>query len=119
MGWEQARSVLTENNHQENKSQDNNCSDDNFQNDQVYRPMVNTKNKWIRLLLAAMALVLTPAGARVLSGAFGDLTQPHIFVMLVFSGSLTLLLGLVGLVGFVASFASKGASADKTSDDKS
>lgn len=68
--------------------------------------------------MAAAALVLTPAGVLVLRGAFGETTQPHLFVMLVFSGSLTLLLGLVGLIGFVASFASKGASADKTSDDQ-
>ena len=68
--------------------------------------------------MAASALVMTPAGVLVLRGAFGETAQPHLFVMLVFSGSLTLLLGLVGLIGFVASFASKGASADKTSDDQ-
>ena len=78
---------------------------------------LNTKNPYIRFIMGFVALVFTPAGALVLSGAFGE-TQPHLFVMLVFSGSLTLLLGLVGLIGFVASFASKGASADKTSDDQ-
>ena len=80
--------------------------------------MANTRNIWVRLILAVSALVLTPAGALVLRGAFGETSQPHLFVMLVFSGSLTLLLGLVGLIGFVASFASKGAPADKTSDDQ-
>lgn len=94
-------------------------TDNHNQNDQVYRPAVNTKNIWVRGLMAVMALVLIPAGAMVLSGAFGGLSQPHVFVMLVFSGCLTLLIGVVGLVGFVASFASKGASADKTSDDQS
>jgi hypothetical protein len=71
----------------------------------------------MRSLLAVLAAVMTPAGIMVLRGAFGEKSQPHLFVMLVFSGCLTLLLGLVGLIGFVASFASKGASADKTSDD--
>ncbi|UQZ91105.1 hypothetical protein C4J81_18535 [Deltaproteobacteria bacterium Smac51] len=78
---------------------------------------INTKHPVARIALALAAVFLTPAGIWVLRGAF-EQTQPHIFVMLVFSGSLTLLLGLVGLIGFVASFASKGASADKTSDDQ-
>ena len=72
----------------------------------------------MRLIMAAAALVLTPAGVMVLRGAFGETAQPHLFVMLVFSGCLTLLLGLVGLIGFAASFASKKVSADKTSDDQ-
>ncbi len=78
---------------------------------------MDTRNIYVRILLAGVALLFTPAGIIVLRGAFGT-DQPHYFVMLVFSGSLTLLVGLVGLIGFVASFASKGASADKTSDDQ-
>lgn len=77
---------------------------------------INTKHPAARLVLALLAVFFTPAGFWVLCGAF-ERSEPHILVMLVFSGSLTLLLGLVGLIGFVASFASKGASADKTSDD--
>ena len=79
--------------------------------------MINTRSPIVRLILASAFIVLTPVGGLVLRGAFGE-TQPHLFVMLVFSGCLTLLVGLVGLIGFVASFASKGASADKTSDDE-
>jgi len=78
---------------------------------------LNTRNFYVRCLLAGIAALFTPAGIMVLRGAFGEEGQPHLFVMLVFSGSLTLLLGLVGLIGFVASFVSKGASADKTSDE--
>lgn len=79
--------------------------------------MINTRSVYVRLVLIIAFAVLTPVGAFVLRGAFGE-TQPHLFVMLVFSGCLTLLVGLVGLIGFVASFASKGASDDKTSDEK-
>lgn len=79
--------------------------------------LLNTKNVYVRIGLAAVALLFTSAGALVLSGAFEE-SQPHLFVMLVFSGCLTLLIGLVGLIGFVASFASKGASRDETLDDK-
>ncbi|MDR1044141.1 MAG: hypothetical protein LBP33_03360 [Candidatus Adiutrix sp.] len=78
--------------------------------------MINTRNPIVRIILLAAAIFFTPAGAMVLGGAF-DVDQPHLFVMLVFSGSLTLLLGLTALIGFVASFGSKGASADKTSDE--
>lgn len=53
----------------------------------------------------------------VLRAAFAIDDQPHIFVMLVFSGSLSLLVGLAGLVGFVASFVDKGAPRGKTSDN--
>lgn len=79
--------------------------------------LLNTRNIYVRIGLAAVALFFTPAGLMVLRGAFGE-TQPHLFVMLVFSGCLTLLIGLVGLVGFVASFAAKGASRDEPSDDE-
>ncbi len=79
---------------------------------------VNAKHPLVRIILALIFLFGAPAGIGVLWGAF-ERQEPHIFVMLVFSGSLTLLLGLTGLIGFVASFASKGASADKTSDDAS
>jgi len=78
--------------------------------------MLNTKNIYVRAGLVAAAFIFTPAGAVVLRGAFG-VSQPHLFVMLVFSGSLTLLLGLAAVIGFVASFGSKGASDDKTSDE--
>ncbi|MGL4208704.1 MAG: hypothetical protein ACRCTY_04890 [Candidatus Adiutrix sp.] len=76
---------------------------------------MNLKSFLARAIMLAATLFFLPVGAFVLSGAFNE-SQPHFFVMLVFSGSLTLLLGLVGLIGFVASFTSKGASADKTSD---
>jgi hypothetical protein len=76
---------------------------------------MNTKTIPARIFMALASLVLTPVGAAVLRGAFGE-TQPHLFVMLVFSGSLTLLLGLTGLIGFAASFASDRGASDKTSD---
>ncbi|MDR2947435.1 MAG: hypothetical protein LBV79_11920 [Candidatus Adiutrix sp.] len=70
----------------------------------------------MRIILALIAAFFTPAGAWVLWGAF-ERNEPHIFVMLVFSGSLTLLLGLVGLIGFAASFSSKEAPSGKTPDE--
>jgi hypothetical protein len=76
---------------------------------------MNTKTIPARIFMALAALVLTPVGAWTLRAAFGE-SQPHLFVMLVFSGSLTLLLGLTGLVGFAASFASDRGAPDKTSD---
>lgn len=79
--------------------------------------VLNTKNIFVRIGLAAVSIIFTPAGFLVLRGAFEE-TQPHLFVMLVFSGCLTFMVGLVGLIGFVASFASKGASCDETSDDE-
>lgn len=93
-------------------------TENNNQNDREFRPIVNTKNPLVRSIMAVAALVMTPAGVLVLRGAFGETSQPHLFVMLVFSGCLTLLIGLVGLIGFVASFASKGASRDEPSDDE-
>jgi len=79
--------------------------------------LLNTKNVYVRICLVVVTLLFTPAGVLVLSGAFEE-TQPHLFVMLVFSGCLTFLVGLAGLIGFVASFVSKGASRDETSDEK-
>lgn len=64
----------------------------------------DTRRPLARLALGLMALAFTPGGAWVLRGAFGETAEPHAFVMLVFSGCLILLLGLVGLIGFVASF---------------
>ncbi|MDL2226825.1 hypothetical protein LJB86_04140 [Deltaproteobacteria bacterium OttesenSCG-928-M10] len=80
--------------------------------------MVNSRNIFVRIALVLMTVTFTPAGVMVLRAAFAIKDQPHLFVMLVFSGCLTVLVGLVGLVGFVASFASKGAPRDKTSDDE-
>ena len=79
---------------------------------------IDTQSIPVRIIMVIMILAFTPAGAFVLCGAFDGIDQPHLFVMLVFSGSLMLLLGLVGLIGLVASFASKGASRDRTSDEE-
>jgi hypothetical protein len=79
---------------------------------------VNTKHPLARAILALLFLFGAPAGFWVLRGAFGR-QEPHILVMLVFSGSLILLLGLTGLIGFLASFASGEASADKSPADAS
>lgn len=78
---------------------------------------IQTQHPVVRIILALVGVFLTPAGVWVLWGAFQEPPGPHVFVMLVFSGSLTLLLGLVGLIGFVASFGPKAApAADKNSD---
>jgi hypothetical protein len=45
-----------------------------------------------------MALVFLPLGAYTLYAAF-TLNNPHVFVMVVFSGSLMALLGLTGAAG--------------------
>jgi hypothetical protein len=71
---------------------------------------------WHRFILTAAALFFTPAGIFVLRGAFSE-TQPHQFIMLVFSGSLTLLVGLAALIGLVASFTAKEASGDQPSHE--
>jgi putative effector of murein hydrolase LrgA (UPF0299 family) len=49
-----------------------------------------------------MVLLFLPVGVWTLSGAFTLREAPHIFVMLVFSGSLMILVGLSGLVGLFA-----------------
>jgi hypothetical protein len=52
------------------------------------------------LLCALMGLVFTPIGILVLRAAF-TVQEPHIFVMFIFSGSLSLLIGLAGLAGLL------------------
>jgi type IV secretory pathway TrbL component len=54
-----------------------------------------------KLLWAVCVLIFLPSGLYVLYRSF-DLTSPHIFVMMIFSGSLMVLLGLVFLVGLLA-----------------
>ena len=78
--------------------------------------LVNSRNIWVRIALVLMTVIFTPVGVMVIRAAFAIKDQPHQFVMLVFSGCFAALVGLVGLVGFVASFASKGAPCDETSD---
>ncbi|MDR1111668.1 MAG: hypothetical protein LBP92_13490 [Deltaproteobacteria bacterium] len=55
-----------------------------------------------KVLAAGLLLVFLPLGLRTLRQAFGIEGSPHVFVMLVFSGSLMLLIGLCGLVGLLA-----------------
>lgn len=64
---------------------------------------VNNKNIVVRLILGLIAVVMVPVGCGVLWQSF-TVEQPHIFVMLIFSGSLTILVGLACLVGLVSSF---------------
>ena len=55
-----------------------------------------------RLILCAfMALFFTPLGVFVVYASFGVEDAPHVFVMLIFSGSLMILLGLAGIGGLV------------------
>jgi putative effector of murein hydrolase LrgA (UPF0299 family) len=65
-----------------------------------------------------MAFLFLPAGFLVLTEAF-LLDSPHVFVMFLFSGSLSLLLGAVGLIGFFAasSGGEPGASSPAESED--
>ena len=63
---------------------------------------MNTRTPAARLALALAALALTPFGSRVVIGALAE-PNPHLMVMLVFSGSLAALAGLAAGVGFVAS----------------
>jgi uncharacterized membrane protein HdeD (DUF308 family) len=55
-----------------------------------------------RLLSGLMALLFLPAGVWTLARAFRVGDAPHDFAMMIFSGSLTLLVGLAGLVGLAA-----------------
>ena len=73
---------------------------------------MNTKTLMARTLLLGAFLILTPIGGLVMNVAFEQ--QPYVFIMLIFSGSLMLLVGLTGLVGFIASFSRKGAPCDET-----
>jgi putative effector of murein hydrolase LrgA (UPF0299 family) len=49
-----------------------------------------------------MTLLFLPTGVWTIKGAFAIKEAPHVFVMLVFSASLMILVGLVGLVGLIA-----------------
>ncbi|MDR1081142.1 MAG: hypothetical protein LBQ79_09350 [Deltaproteobacteria bacterium] len=51
------------------------------------------------VLCLLMAVVFIPAGVWTLRTAFTLTEGPHVFVMLVFSGSLMILIGLAGLGG--------------------
>ena len=55
-----------------------------------------------RLISGLMILLFLPVGVWTLNGAFTLREAPHIFVMLIFSGSLMVLVGLAGVVGLVA-----------------
>ena len=63
---------------------------------------MNTRTPAVRLMLALAALALTPFGFQVLGAALAE-PNPHLMVMLVFSGSLAALVGLAAGVGFVVS----------------
>jgi predicted metalloprotease with PDZ domain len=67
-----------------------------------FRKNVNTRTPAARLVLALAALTLTPFGFRVAGAALAE-PNPHLMVMLVFSGSLAALAGLAAGVGLVAS----------------
>jgi hypothetical protein len=56
-----------------------------------------------KVLAAGMFLLFSPAGLYILRQAFRIEGSPHVFVMFVFSGSLTLLIGLCGLAGLLPS----------------
>jgi putative effector of murein hydrolase LrgA (UPF0299 family) len=49
-----------------------------------------------------MIILFLPVGVWTIRGAFTIREAPHAFVMLIFSGSLMILVGLAGLVGLVA-----------------
>jgi hypothetical protein len=49
-----------------------------------------------------MAILFLPVGFWTTHGAFSLREAPHAFVMLIFSGSLMILVGLAGLVGLMA-----------------
>ena len=55
-----------------------------------------------RLISGLMALLFLPIGFWTLNGAFTIKEAPHAFVLLIFSGSLMVLVGLAGLVGLLA-----------------
>jgi putative effector of murein hydrolase LrgA (UPF0299 family) len=52
-----------------------------------------------RILAGCLALIFLPTGVIIFKSAFSIHEAPHVFVMLIFSGSLTLLLGLCGALG--------------------
>ena len=59
-----------------------------------------------------MALLFLPIGAWTLNGAFSIKEAPQAFAMLVFSGSLMILVGLAGVVGLVARGRPRGPGED-------
>jgi len=67
-----------------------------------FRKNVNTRTPAARLMLALAALTLTPFGFRVTGAALAE-PNPHLMVMLIFSGSMAALAGLAAGVGFIAS----------------
>ena len=78
--------------------------------------MVNTRTAPARLLLA-LAVLMTPFGVKVLLAALEE-PEPHLMVMLIFSGCLAILAGLVGGVGFVASLGRAGKPENRFPDEK-
>jgi hypothetical protein len=54
-----------------------------------------------KLFFLVWALIFIPLGILVIKSSF-DIPSPHVFVMLIFSGSLMVLLGLTGIVGLLA-----------------
>ncbi|MDR1656266.1 MAG: hypothetical protein LBT47_01760 [Deltaproteobacteria bacterium] len=68
-----------------------------------------------RLISALMAVLFLPAGGYTLFSAFQIREVPHALVMMIFSGSLMLLLGLAGIVGLLAPERKAG---EKESDDE-
>lgn len=60
-----------------------------------------------------MALIFLPAGAWTLVRAYRLGDSPHSFAMMIFSGSLMLLVGMAGMVGMLA----KGRIPAESEDD--
>ena len=81
--------------------------------------MANTRTAPARLALALAALILTPFGVKTLLAALEE-PEPHLMVMLIFSGSLAALAGLTGGVGLAASLfpAAKTENESLDADDK-
>ena len=72
---------------------------------------MNTRTPFARLLLAVATLILIPLGFRVLGSALAE-PVPHLMVMMIFSGSLAALAGLVAGLGFFASLGPEPGPAD-------
>lgn len=82
---------------------------------------MNTRSAPARFLLTLSALILTPFGLAVLRAALAE-PEPHLMIMLIFSGSLAALAGLAGGVGLAASLwperpAPKETPAEKMEDN--
>ena len=69
---------------------------------------LNTTNIFVRLGLLLASGFMLPIGVVVIVNSF-EIGQPHIFIMLIFSGSLTTLVGLACLIGFISSFFISGS----------